>query len=210
MYINYNELKKFFIEILEKYNNNDLSGLYYCIENCVFLENILSITDVSVDKDNYNLIVADNYIGSMKSDLYYDINNNKTKLNILKYVLYKDFNLVLDFLNNLININNYILKNDDNADIIVKRDVEKKDEDFENVNNIISKSNCDIKYHIYSSDILIGEFKYNGYFYTLNNNSIKTDNIKMEDKNIMINDMYYYNNLYYQNIIKNRVKTKIK
>ena len=97
MYINYNELKKFFIEILEKYNNNDLSGLYYCIENCVFLENILSITDVSVDKDNYNLIVADNYIGSMKSDLYYDINNNKTKLNILKYVLYKDFNLVLDF-----------------------------------------------------------------------------------------------------------------
>lgn len=210
MYINYNELKKFFIEILEKYNNNDLSGLYYCIENCVFLENILSITDVSVDKDNYNLIVADNYIGSMKSDLYYDINNNKTKLNILKYVLYKDFNLVLDFLNNLININNYILKNDDNADIIVKRDVEKKDEDFENVNSIISKSNCDIKYHIYSSDILIGEFKYNGYFYTLNNNSIKTDNIKMEDKNIMINDMYYYNNLYYQNIIKNRVKTKIK
>lgn len=203
MYINYYELKKLVIELFEKYNSNDIKGLFNCIDKCLFLESILNNVEILVDNDTYNLFFTDNYIGSMKSDLYYDTKNNKTKLNILKYILYKEPNLVLNLLTDLININNYILKNDDNASIKIKRDVSNV-EDLEELNQNISKINCDIYYHIYSDSILVGAFKYNGYFYISNSDSIKLDDdIEIQDKNILLNDMYYYNNLYLKNTVLN-------
>ena len=180
MYINYYELKKLVVELFEKYNNNDIKELFNCIDKCLYLENILDNIEILVDNDTYNLFFTENYIGSMKSGLYYNINNNKTKLNILKYILYKEPNLVLNLLNDLININNYVLKNDDNADIKIKRDVLNTEEDFEALNNNISKTNCDIYYHIYSDNVLIGTFKYNGYFYVSKNNGIKSEDIQIE------------------------------
>lgn len=213
MYINYNELIKLVIG-LNSIKNNNITEMFSYIDKSRYLDNILNNIEILVDNDTYNLFFLGNYVGSISSDMYYNINNNGTKKYILKYILYRNPNVIIDILYSLININCYLLEHDNNANIIIKRTVFSINNEFEQINSNICKTNGKIYYYIYNNSELIGMFSYSGNYYTNIDKSVKLkDNVRISNKEIVLNNMKHYNDTYFKNIVFkdiNRCKKKIK
>ena len=213
MYINYNELIKLVID-LNTIKNNDIKEVFDYIDKSNYLDNILNSIEILVDNDTYNLFFLGNYVGSISSDMYYNINNNRTKKYILKYILYRNPNVIIDILYSLININCYLLEHDNNANITIKRTVFSINNEFEQINSNICKTNGKIYYYIYNNSELIGMFSYSGNYYTNIDKSVKLkDNVRISNKEIVLNNMKHYNDTYFKNIVFkdiNRCKKKIK
>ena len=213
MYINYNELIKLVIG-LNSIKNNNITEMFSYIDKSRYLDNILNNIEILVDNDTYNLFFLGNYVGSISSDMYYNINNNGTKKYILKYILYRNPNVIIDILYSLININCYLLEHDNNANITIKRTVFSINNEFEQINSNICKTNGKIYYYIYNNSELIGMFSYSGNYYTNIDKSVKLkDNVRISNKEIVLNNMKHYNDTYFKNIVFkdiNRCKKKIK
>lgn len=213
MYINYNELIKLVID-LNTIKNNSIKEVFDYIDKSNYLDNILNSIEILVDNDKYNLFFMDNYVGTISSDLYYNINDNRTKKFMLKYILYKNPNLIVDILYNLININTYALERDNNANIKVKRQMLSISNKFEKVDNNICKTNGKVYYYIFNNNQLIGMFSYIGNYYTSRDKSVKfVDTVKINNKEFVLNNIRYYNESYFKKIVfenVNKCKTKIR
>lgn len=207
MYINYNELIKLVID-LNTIKNNDIKEVFDYIDKSNYLDNILNSIDITVKNDVYSIFFMGNYIGELSSDLYYNTNNNRSKKFMLKYILYKNPNLIVDILYNLININTYNLKHDKNVNIKVKRKIFSINNEFEQINSNICKTNGKMYYYIYNSDQLIGMFRYIGNYYTDRDKTVKfDDNIKINNKEFVLNNMRYYNDSYFKSIVFQNINT---
>lgn len=214
MYINYYELRSFVYKIFDKYLQNDLKSIFEMLDKCIFIDKIVDSIIIKHDNDNYNLNFTDKYLGTMKSDLYYNINSSKTKLNILKYLFSIDYNSLLIFLASLLNINVYKLSNDNNACLTINSVMKKKDDKIIDVGNNICSFECITENQVYNDSVLIGEYRYIGPFYIHKNKSYKNSyidrSIKTNDKLSLINELYNYNNNCFKCNLLNRINTSEK
>lgn len=209
MYINYNELIKLVID-LNEIKNNSISDIFEYMDKSSYLDNILNSIDITVKNDVYSVFFMGNYIGKLNSDLYYNTNDNRTKKIMLKYILYKNPNLIVDILYNLININTYNLEHDNNANIKIKRKIFSINNEFEQINSSIYRTNGKIYYYIYNNSELIGIFNYIGDYYTNSGKTITIDdNVKIGSKESVLNNMRHYNNVYFNSIVfSDKTKSK--
>ena len=212
MYINYNEL----IKLVSDLNGirNNVEELFNYIDKSIYLDKIINNIEILIDNDTYNIFFLGNYIDSISSDINYNINDNRTKKFMLKYILYKNSNLIIDILYSLININTYLLESDNNANISVKRKVFSISKKFDKIDNNICKTNGKMYYYIYNNGELIGMFSYIGNYYTDRDKTVKyDDNVKINNKEFVLNNMRHYNDSYFKSIVFeniNKYKTKIK
>ena len=195
MYINYYELRSFVYKIFDKYLQNDLKSIFEMLDKCIFIDKIVDSIIIKHDNDNYNLNFTDKYLGTMKSDLYYNINSSKTKLNILKYLFSIDYN-------------------DNNACLTINSVMKKKDDKIIDVGNNICSFECITENQVYNDSVLIGEYRYIGPFYIHKNKSYKNSyidrSIKTNDKLSLINELYNYNNNCFKCNLLNRINTSEK
>ena len=202
MYINYNELIKLVINLNEMSKNNSINEVFNYLNKSKYLNNILSNIEISKDNNTYKINFLGKYIGNISSDMQFDTSNNRTKYDMLKYVLYKNSNLIVDILYSLININNYLLEKDNYARIEVKRKIFSVNNEFESIDNNIWKTNGKIYYYIYNNSNLIGIFNYIGNYYTCDDKIVKMDDsVKINSKEFVLNNMKHYNNTYFNSIV---------
>lgn len=200
MYINYYELRSFVDILFNKYKENDIKDMFMVLDNCKFINVIGDAINIDVVDDKYKLYFYNSYIGTMKSDLKYDVNRLKTKINILKYLLATN-NCIYKFLNCLINMNAYKLKSDDTSAITVVSNIIKRDNNVIDAGKNICSINCDVASEVYSDTVLIGLYNYNGPFFVLKNNQNKDCTcfvVEIENKNMVLKELINYNNAYYK------------
>ena len=211
MYINYYELRNFVDMLVNKYKENDLKGMFILLDNCNFINVIGDAINIDVEDDNYKLYFYTSYIGTMKSDFNYDINNLKTKINILKYLLRTNDNCIYKFLSCLINMNAYKLMFDNCPDITIVSNMTKRENKIREVGKNYYSFDCETSNEVYNGTSLIGVYNYSGPFYALKNN-INNDytsrTIEIDDKNTVLKELINYNNAYYKKNIVNSNTSK--
>lgn len=214
MYINYYELRKFVCKLFDKYMENDTKSIFEMLDSCSFLDIIVDSIVIQRENDNYNLYFSTNCIGTMRSDLEYDINISKTKMSILKYLVATDHNKFLNFLSSLLNINVSKLNNDDDTCLSIVSIMKSRSDEIIDVRNNLCAFECITDNQVYDDFILIGEYSYNGPFYTYKNRDYSNNpvdrTIEVNDKSLVISELYNYNNNFFKCNILNRINTSEK
>ena len=209
MYINYYELRNFVCKLFDKYIENDIKSIFEMLDSCSFIDIIVDSIVIQCDNNNYNLYFATNYLGTMRSDLEYDINIPKTKMSILKYLIARDHNVFLNFLSGLLNINISKLNNDGNPNLTIFSIMKSRSDEIIDVGNNLCSIECITDNQVYNGSILIGEYSYNGPFYIYKNRDYSNNpvdrTIEVNDKSLVISELYNYNNNYFKCNILNRI-----
>ncbi len=213
MYINYYELRNFVDMLFKKYKENDIKGMFNVINNCSFINVIGDAINIDIENDKYKLYFYNRYIGTMKSDFKYDVNNLKTKINILKYLIATNNNCIYKTLSCLINVNAYRLMTDNVSDITIVSNMTKRENRITEVGKNYCSFNCETYNEVYNGTSLIGVYNYSGPFYVLKNN-INNDYssimVQIEDKKIVLKELINYNNNYYKkNIVGSKTSKSI-
>ena len=190
MFIDFNELKRFVTDGLNMYKDGGIKAFINYLKSCTFFNNIISLINISEElEDNgiikYNLCFCDNYIGTMVSQLSYNTKKENTKYSILKYLLLTNKITIFNFLYSLLDINNAIIKKENNLDLVVKSKLIFKGNNIDSLSDDINRVDCKLAYSVYNKETLIGLFNLNCYGYLTNDN---IDRANLLEKNIVTKD----------------------
>lgn len=220
MFIDYNEIKKFFEKLNKYYENNNIIDMINEVSNWKYLDKLLSVVNISKSIKNsqniYELSIADYKIGNIISDLNYDTRSDKNKLRLLKFLIkyYEDTRLL--FLRSILDINIKLLKDNIDYDMKVKTTVNPKDSKKDYLSGDMYMADSYIYHMIYVDDTLIGMDIKQGIGYKTETNFTNQKNVfekdyplDMNTKIYFIKNMILYNQSYFDTLtLKVNKKTR--
>ena len=220
MFIDYNEIKKFFEKLNNYYENNNIIDMINEVSNWKYLDKLLSVVNISKSIKNsqniYELSIADYKIGNIISDLNYDTRSDKNKLRLLKFLIkyYEDTRLL--FLRSILDINIKLLKDNIDYDIKVKTTVNPKDSKKDYLSDDMYIVDSYIYHMIYADDTLIGMDIKQGIGYKTETDFTNQKNVfekdyplDMNTKIYFIKNMILYNQSYFDTLtLKVNKKTR--
>ena len=219
MFISYYDLRNLVMDLSTYYKEEDIKGFINKLVSFGKIDNIINNISISKGNDQYEIFFFGNRLGSFKSDFDYTIEKNDSKMRLLKYILYRDFDTIVPkFLDDLLNINCKLLS-DSSEDISMRSKV--VDVDLNNrrkLNDEIDALDCKIRFDVYGSNCMIGFYNYNGDCYVSNYNKTVDDisksleqDIFVDDKKVIIKNLMYTKYVYFKNNIeKNLTKNDSK
>ena len=220
MFIDYNEIKKFFEKLNNYYAENNIVDMINEVSNWKYLDKLLSVVNISKSIKNsqsiYELSIADYKIGKITSDFDYDITNHKNKIRLLKFLLkyYEDTRLL--FLRSILDINIKLLKDNIDYDMKVKTTVNPKDSKKDYLSDDMYMADSYIYHMIYADDTLIGMNIKQGIGYKTETDFTNQKNVfekdyplDMNTKIYFIKNMILYNQSYFDTLtLKINKKTR--